>query len=64
MRALCSGKVWTFGDGDFGKLGFGNTESLNEPKIIKKLADVNIVGVYCGYGMSVALSNTGQVYTW
>ena len=56
------GEVWSWGDSDFGKLGTGTTESCKVPKVIPGLKDV--AHIKCGAQFSVALTKTGEVYTW
>lgn len=59
-----SGQVWSWGDGDYGKLGRGGSDGCKSPKLVEKLQDLDIVKVCCGSQFSVALSKDGQVYTW
>uniref|UniRef100_A0A6P7FTJ3 HECT-type E3 ubiquitin transferase n=1 Tax=Diabrotica virgifera virgifera TaxID=50390 RepID=A0A6P7FTJ3_DIAVI len=66
-HTLCvtsQGKVYSWGDGDYGKLGRGGSESSKIPRLIEKLQDVEITDVYCGAHFSVALSSEGKLYTW
>ncbi|KAK0097381.1 hypothetical protein PV326_002182 [Microctonus aethiopoides] len=66
-QTLCvtaSGIVFSWGDGDFGKLGRGGSDGTKIPKIIDKLLDINVVKVYCGGQFSAALTAHGEVYTW
>ncbi|XP_067933208.1 probable E3 ubiquitin-protein ligase HERC1 [Watersipora subatra] len=56
--------VWSFGDGDYGKLGIGSTTAATKPVVIPKLMDVGIAKVAAGTQFSVALSKGGIVYTW
>nr|XP_022329995.1 probable E3 ubiquitin-protein ligase HERC1 isoform X2 [Crassostrea virginica] len=56
--------VWAFGDGDFGKLGQGNTVGKHLPTKIKALQGHVIKKVACGTQFSVALSKYGKVFTW
>ena len=43
---LCeSGAVYSWGDGDFGKLGRGGSEGCNVPRPIDKLIGKNIVKI-------------------
>lgn len=56
--------VWAFGDGDYGKLGIGNTAAETKPVLVSKLNDVGIKKIAAGTHFSVALSKTGVVYTW
>lgn len=59
-----SGRVYSWGDGDYGKLGRGGSEGSKIPRLIEKLQTIEIENVYCGTHFSVALSKDGQVYTW
>ncbi|XP_044756400.1 E3 ubiquitin-protein ligase HERC2 [Coccinella septempunctata] len=66
-HTLCvtlDGKVYSWGDGDFGKLGRGGFEGTKVPKLIDKLQNVEIVDVYCGDQFSLALSKDGKLYSW
>ena len=58
------GQVWSWGDGDYGKLGRGGSDGCKTPKLIEKLQDLDIVKVRCGSQFSIALTKDGQVYTW
>ncbi|XP_041862098.1 E3 ubiquitin-protein ligase HERC2 isoform X2 [Melanotaenia boesemani] len=59
-----NGQVWSWGDGDYGKLGRGGSDGCKTPKLVEKLQDLNMVKVCCGSQFSVALTKDGQVYTW
>lgn len=65
-HTLCvtdQGKVFVFGDGDFGKLGVGPTNGSQVPILIDYLA--NISNVYSGPHFSLAVSSDGMsVYSW
>ncbi|XP_048506982.1 E3 ubiquitin-protein ligase HERC2 isoform X2 [Athalia rosae] len=66
-QTLCvtdSGIVFSWGDGDYGKLGRGGSDGIKTPKIVDKLSDVNVVKVFCGGQFSAALTAYGEVYTW
>lgn len=56
--------VWSFGDGDYGKLGLGNTLSKSLPTKIEALDSVNVKKVACGAQFSMALTKNGSVFTW
>ncbi|XP_021640132.2 PH, RCC1 and FYVE domains-containing protein 1 isoform X2 [Hevea brasiliensis] len=58
-----SGKLFTWGDGDKGRLGHGDKESRLIPECVDALGDENICQVACGHNLTVALTATGQVYT-
>uniref|UniRef100_A0A8C9RA53 E3 ubiquitin-protein ligase HERC2 n=1 Tax=Scleropages formosus TaxID=113540 RepID=A0A8C9RA53_SCLFO len=59
-----NGQVWSWGDGDYGKLGRGGSDGCKTPKLVEKLQDLDIMKVCCGSQFSVALTKEGQVYTW
>lgn len=63
-RMPFTGQVWSWGDGDYGKLGRGGSDGCKTPKLVEKLQDLDIVKVCCGSQFSVALTKDGQVYTW
>lgn len=66
-HTLCvtlQGKVYSWGDGDYGKLGRGGSDGSKLPRVVDKLQNVEITEVYCGTHFSVALSKEGQLYTW
>jgi len=56
--------VWSWGDGDYGKLGRGGSDGCKTPKLIEKLQDLDVVKVRCGSQFSIALTKDGQVYSW
>lgn len=56
--------VWSFGDGDYGKLGLGNTSGKLVPTKIEALQGQFIKKVACGAQFSVALTKDGRVFTW
>ena len=64
LCATASGIVFSWGDGDYGKLGRGGSDGSKIPKIVDKLLDINIVKVFCGGQFSAALTIHGEVYTW
>ncbi|XP_041055229.1 E3 ubiquitin-protein ligase HERC2 isoform X4 [Carcharodon carcharias] len=59
-----NGQVWSWGDGDYGKLGRGGSDGCKTPKLIEKLQDLDIIKVRCGSQFSVAITKDGQIYTW
>ncbi|EEF49567.1 Ran GTPase binding protein, putative [Ricinus communis] len=58
-----SGKLFTWGDGDKGRLGHGDKESRLVPTCVAALVEPNFCQVACGHSMTVALTTTGHVYT-
>ena len=58
------GLVYSWGDGDFGKLGRGGSEGCSVPQNVEKLNGVGICQIECGAQFSLALSKSGLVWTW
>ncbi|XP_043204412.1 E3 ubiquitin-protein ligase HERC2-like [Amphibalanus amphitrite] len=56
--------VWSWGDGDYGKLGRGGSEGCKLPLKIESLSGLGVVRVECGSQFSAALTRSGSVYTW
>uniref|UniRef100_A0A8C3FTH4 E3 ubiquitin-protein ligase HERC2 n=1 Tax=Chrysemys picta bellii TaxID=8478 RepID=A0A8C3FTH4_CHRPI len=56
--------VWSWGDGDYGKLGRGGSDGCKVPMKIDSLTGLGVVKVECGSQFSVALTKSGAVYTW
>lgn len=53
------------GSNQDGKLGIGNrTVSVNVPTLVESLDHVQLVSVSCGWTHTVALTASGQVYSW
>jgi RCC1 and BTB domain-containing protein len=59
-----SQEVWTWGSGEFGKLGIGDEEKHTEPIMITALQGMQIVDVATGGFHSAALTDQGLLYTW
>ncbi|XP_075939248.1 putative E3 ubiquitin-protein ligase HERC1 [Anarhichas minor] len=56
--------VWAFGDGDYGKLGLGNSTAKSSPQKVDVLCGIGINKVACGTQFSVALTTDGKVFTF
>lgn len=66
-QTLCvtsDGQVWSWGDGDFGKLGRGGSTGSLMPEPIRALANKGVVSVHCGAQFSAALTKDGIVWVW
>lgn len=61
---LTSGLVFSWGDGDFGKLGRGGSEGCNVPQNIERLNGQGVCQIECGAQFSLALTKSGVVWTW
>ncbi|XP_055844671.1 probable E3 ubiquitin-protein ligase HERC2 isoform X2 [Episyrphus balteatus] len=58
------GAVYSWGDGDFGKLGRGGSEGSSVPHEIERLTGIGVIQIECGAQFSLALTRTGEVWTW
>eukprot|EP00250_Pteridium_aquilinum_P006360 c16303_g1_i1 orf=1286-4678(+) len=58
-----SGKLFTWGDGDKGRLGHGGKNTKLLPTCVSSLVDYDFRQVACGHSLTVALTTSGQVYT-
>ncbi|XP_004491255.1 PH, RCC1 and FYVE domains-containing protein 1-like [Cicer arietinum] len=56
-----SGKLFTWGDGDKGRLGHGDKEAKLVPTCVA-LVEHNFCQVACGHSLTVALTTSGHVY--
>lgn len=56
-----NGLVFSWGDGDFGKLGRGGSEGCNLPQNIERLNSLNVAQIECGAQFSLALTKLGEV---
>ena len=67
-HTLCASRdgnrVWSFGDGDYGKLGLGNTAGRSSPAEIEALRGIGVKRVLAGTQFSVVLTKAGKVYTF
>ncbi|RWS18306.1 hypothetical protein B4U80_02319, partial [Leptotrombidium deliense] len=56
--------VWSWGDGDYGKLGRGGSDGCKLPLKIDSLTNLGVMQVECGSQFSVALTRSGSLFTW
>nr|XP_010316559.1 PH, RCC1 and FYVE domains-containing protein 1 isoform X1 [Solanum lycopersicum] len=56
------GKLFTWGDGDKGRLGHPGEETKLLPTCVAKLVDHDFIQVSCASTLTAALSSTGKVY--
>lgn len=57
-------QIFSWGEGEDGKLGHGNTNSLTKPKIIEYFKSKRINEIACGSSYSAAVTSCGELYTW
>ncbi|CAB0032033.1 unnamed protein product [Trichogramma brassicae] len=58
------GKVFSWGEGEDGKLGHGNKTSIDKPRLIEALKSKRVRDIACGSGHSAAITSNGELYTW
>lgn len=57
------GKLFTWGDGDKGKLGHSDQERKLLPTCVTELVDQDFVQVVCGRVLTAGLTNMGKIYS-
>ena len=57
-------KLFSWGDGEFGKLGIGSTTSKSTPTLVENVRNVQLKKIACGSKFSVVLGHNGLVYTF
>lgn len=55
--------VWTFGEGDFGKLGLGHVTTKSTPQRVESMCNIGIKKIGCGTHVTVFLTKDGKIYT-
>lgn len=66
-HTLCltsQGRVYSWGDGDYGKLGRGGCDGSKVPRLVETLQNYEIVQMYCAGHVSIAISKQGEVFSW
>ena len=58
------GCVYSWGRGEFGALGHGDTKDKTIPRLLDELRGVRVVDIACGTGHSLVVSEAGDVYAW
>lgn len=58
-----NGECYTFGRGEFGRLGLGDTRSRTRPHLVQALKDKHIVQAACGGSHTLFLTADGAAYS-
>ncbi|KAL3866609.1 hypothetical protein ACJMK2_043893 [Sinanodonta woodiana] len=64
LALAVTGEVYTWGDGDYGKLGHGNSSTQKYPKLVRSLVGKQVTCISAGYRHSAAVTKDGELYTW
>ena len=64
LAITADGSVWSWGDGDGGKLGHGDEQNQLLPKKVEAFAGRRVVAVSAGFGYSIAITADGSVWSW
>ena len=64
LTLTADGSVWSWGVGDWGELGHGDTQEQLLPKKVEALAGQRVVAVSAGAFHSLATTADGAVYAW
>lgn len=56
--------VYSWGRGEDGQLGIGDTSDQDVPTYVDSLRGVGVKQIACGSGHTVVLTGEGEVYTW
>ena len=64
LAVTADGAVWSWGWGDYGRLGHGDTQDQLLPKKVEALASQRVVAVSAGRDHSFAITADGAVWSW
>ena len=57
-------RVFSWGEGDDGKLGHCSRLSCDKPRLIEALKSKRVRDIACGSSHSAAITSSGELYTW
>jgi alpha-tubulin suppressor-like RCC1 family protein len=63
-KQLENGKLFCFGNNNYGQLGIQNCKSNNYPIELKFFKNEKLKDLACGDRFTIAIDNLGQVFSW
>ena len=64
LALTTDGKVFSWGEGDDGKLGHFSRWNCDKPRLIEALKSKRVRDIACGSSHSAAITSNGDLYTW
>ena len=64
LTLTADGSVWSWGNGNYGRLGHGDEQRQWQPKKVEALAGQRVVTVSAGQYHSLAITADGAVWSW
>ena len=64
MALTVDGKVFSWGEGDDGKLGHFSRMNCERPRLIEALRSKRVRDIAAGSSHSAAITSNGDLYTW
>jgi len=58
------GEVYSWGGGDFGRLGHGSQKPSLVPRLVSSLRGHRVISVSCGAFHTATATSSGEVFTW
>lgn len=58
------GELWGWGNGEYGRMGNGGTDSFYVPEVLEYFEELNCIQIAAGEGFSLALTDDGRVHCW
>ena len=58
------GLVWSWGKGEYGRLGNGGADDQVDPQVVDYLAETACKAVSCGQAFSMVIADTGELWAW
>jgi E3 ubiquitin-protein ligase HERC2 len=58
------GEIWAWGNGEYGRLGNGESDTCEVPEPVEFFSKDNVVSIAAGRDFSFALTEKGELYSW